>query len=195
MKPADQDLRQKIIDTARAMLTETDDVASITVRQIAERAGVGIGLINYHFKSKDNLLSIAIGNVMEQTITKIANNDAHSRIEPDVRLRDLLKELCISAGRDEKLVRFMMLREITEGCMEAPLYLVPILKEIFGEQKDEMQLRIIALQIIQPIQLSGLNPAAFHMYSGIDISSPEQRNRFIDTLVDNLILQNESGGN
>jgi len=86
-------------------------------------------------------------------------------------------------------VRFMMLREITEGHMQAPLYLIPILKEMFGDDLDEMQLRIIALQILQPLQLSALNPSAFHMYSGIDISDPEQRNRFIDMLIDNLIVR------
>jgi AcrR family transcriptional regulator len=183
----EQDLRQKIIDTAKEMLDETGDVQKITVRQIAQRAGVGIGLINYHFNSKDNLMSIAIGNAMEKTITDFNKKDDDSLITPDVKLRTLLKELCDTAGRDEKLVRFMILREITEGCMEAPLHLVPIIKEIFGEQKDDIQLRIIALQILQPLQLSGLNPAAFHMYSVVDISDPDQRNLFIDTLVDNLI--------
>jgi AcrR family transcriptional regulator len=187
MIPAEHGLKQKIIDTAKAMLDEGVDVEKITVRQIAERAGVGIGLINYHFKSKDNLLSIAIGDVMEQIIMKFTGVDAGLNMAPDVRLRMLLKELCASAGSDEKVVRFMMLREITEGHMQAPLYLIPILREMLGEGMDDMQLRIIALQILQPLQLSALNPAAFHMYSGIDISDLKQRNRFIDALIDNLV--------
>jgi len=40
MKATDQGLRQRIIDTAKAMLFETDELLSITVRQISERAGV-----------------------------------------------------------------------------------------------------------------------------------------------------------
>jgi len=186
MSLSEQDLRRKIMDTAKDMLAETSDVTKITVRQIAQRAGVAVGLINYHFKSKDNLMSIAIEEAMERTITTFMSNDKPGAA-PDIRLRTLLKELCDTAGRDEKLVRFMLLREITEGCLEAPLYLVPLLRDIFGGQKDDMQLRIIALQILQPLQLSGLNPATFHMYSGIDISDTEQRNRFIDALVDNMI--------
>ncbi|MGO1033510.1 TetR/AcrR family transcriptional regulator, partial [Clostridioides difficile] len=39
------------------LLNEVDDIEEITVRKIAERANVGVGLINYHFKTKDNLLS------------------------------------------------------------------------------------------------------------------------------------------
>ena len=189
MTSAEHDLKQKIVDATKELLGEGKDVGKITVRQIATRADVGVGLINYHFKSKDNLLSIAIGDVMEETIMKFTGDEANLHMAPDVRLRALLKELCASAGNDEKLVRFMMLREITEGHMQAPLYLIPILKEMFGDDLDEMQLRIIALQILQPLQLSALNPSAFHMYSGIDISDPEQRNRFIDMLIDNLIVR------
>jgi len=193
MSDTDQNLRVKIINATKSILEATGDVANITVRQIAEQAEVGNGLINYHFKSKDNLLSIAIGDIMEHTIIKFMDDDAYTHTKPNIKLRLLLKKLCESAGNDKKLVRFMMLREITEGHMQAPLYLVPILKEIFGGQKDDMELRIIALQIIQPIQLSGLNPAAFHMYSGIDISNPEQRDRFIDKLIDNMISANTEG--
>lgn len=186
MNSTEQDLRQKIIDTTKALMDEIKDVEKITVRQIAERAGVGTGLINYHFKSKDNLISIAIGDVMAQTITRITKNDGYSHAKPDIRLRMLLKQVCDLVANDEKLTRFIILREISEGGMQAPLYLIPLLKEIFGEQKDDMQLRIAALQIIQPIQTSALNTASFHMYSGIDLKDPEQRNRYIDTLIDNL---------
>jgi AcrR family transcriptional regulator len=187
MNQKDKGLRQRIIDSAKAILSDGTDVDKITVRQIAERAGVGIGLINYHFTSKDNLLAIARGDETEIVIARYANEDNEQGLEPSQKLRMLLKDLCASAGNDAKLVRFMLLKEITEGCMQAPLHLIPMLREIIGEQVDEMQLRIIALQILQPLQLAGLNPEPFHMFSGIDISDPEQLSRFIDALIDNLI--------
>jgi len=183
----EQDARQTIIDTTKALIEEADDTEKITIRQIAERAGVGTGLINYHFKSKNNLISIAIGDVMVNTILNFTNSDAYSHLDPIAKLKTLVKALCALIGDSEKLVRFLLHRELVEGSMQAPLYLVPLLREIFGNQKEDMQLRIIALQIIQPIQSAGLNPRAFHMYSGIDLQSAEQRNRFIDTLIDNAI--------
>jgi len=188
MDSNEQALRQKIISATKDLIKEIGDAEKITVRQIAERAGVGNGLINYHFKSKDNLISIAIGDVMAEAITGFMKNGDYTRMEPDVRLKALLKELCDLMGSDDKLIRFLLLREITEGNMQAPLYLIPILREIFGAQKDDMQLRLIALQILQPIQASALNAAAFHLYSGIDLKEPEQRSRYIDILVDNLTV-------
>ena len=186
--PNEQDARQSIIDTTKAILEEVDDVEKITVRQIAERAGVGIGLINYHFKSKDNLLSIAIGDVMSKTIWSFTKTDDYSNLEPTAKLKMMMKELYALAGSNEKLIRFILSREVLEGNMQTPLHLIPLLKEIFGNKKDDMQLRIIALQILHPIQVTGLNIDAFHMYSGIDLYNTEQRTRFIDMLIDNLII-------
>ncbi|MBS3969913.1 MAG: helix-turn-helix transcriptional regulator [Clostridia bacterium] len=68
----DQDARNRIIKAAIEILDEVTDVDKITVRQVAERANVGTGLINYHFKTKNNLLSLAVGDVMAQMATKFS---------------------------------------------------------------------------------------------------------------------------
>ena len=190
MTANEQDARQAIIDAAKAVLDETDEIEKITVRQIAARAGVGVGLINYHFKSKDNLLSIAIGDVMQKTVFSFTKTNPHSGLEPISKLRAMLKELYTLAVSNEKLIRFVLTREIIEGNMQTPLSLVPLLKEIYVKQKNDMQLRVIALQILHPLQVTGLSMATFHMYSGIDLHDIEQRNCFIDMLVDNLINSN-----
>ena len=186
----EQDSRQLIIDAAKALLEVTEDVDKITVRQISKRAGVGIGLINYHFKSKDNLLSIAIGDIMANAIWDFTYTDEYFNLEPIAKLKVMIKELCTLIGSNEKLIRFMLTREIMDGNMQTPLQIIPLLKEVFGDAKDDMQLRIIALQILHPLQVTGLNAPAFYIYSGIDLSSTEQRNGFIDMLIDNLVSQN-----
>ncbi|MDF2936504.1 MAG: transcriptional regulator [Paenibacillaceae bacterium] len=186
MSPNDQDTRQSLLDTAKILLDEAADIDKITVRQIAERAGVGIGLINYHFKSKDNLLRIAIGDVMSQTIFEMNDQTAYSGLEPAAKLKEVLKELYSLGGRNEKLIRFVLSHELMNGNMQAPLLLIPLLRDIFQSQKNDMQLRIIALQILYPIQITALHPSAFHLYSGIELTNPEQRNQFIDVLIDNL---------
>lgn len=182
----EQDARQSIITAAKTILDEVDDIEKITVRQIAERAGVGTGLINYHFKSKDNLLSITIGDVMSETIADFTHSHTHKCLDPITRLKALMKELYVLAGENKKLIRFLLTREIMDGNMQTPLTLVPLLKEIFGSTKDDMQLRIVSLQILYPIQVTALNVTAFHLYSGIDLNKGEQRNNFIDMLIDNL---------
>jgi AcrR family transcriptional regulator len=194
MKRNEQDTPQFIIDTAKSLLNEVEDIEKITVRQIAERANVGIGLINYHFKNKDNLLSIAIGDSMAKTILSFSKSDSYADLEPIEKLSTVLKGLYTLSDKKEKLMRFLLSRDIMNGNMQTPLHLIPLLKEIFGNKKDDIQLRILVLQILYPIQVTGLNREAFYMYSGIDVSDQEQRNRFVDNLINNLISGNEEGG-
>jgi hypothetical protein len=80
-----------------------------------------------------------------------------------------------------------MTRSILNGDMQAQLTLVPLLREIFAERKDEIHLRILAMQVLLPLQVAALSPQEFHFYSGIDLFDETQRNRFIDMLIDNLV--------
>lgn len=189
MNSSDQDARNRIIKAAIEILDEVTDVDKITVRQVAERANVGTGLINYHFKTKDNLLSIAVGDVMAKMATGFITPGNYSDLEPVPKIKTMLKELCSFAEHHEKLLQFTVTHGILNGDMQTPLFLVPVLREIFGGRKDEIHLRIIALQILLPIQVTGICPSAFHFYSGIDLHNEAQRNNFIDTLIDNLVKQ------
>ena len=183
----DQDARNRMIKAAIEILDEVTDVDKVTVRQIAERANVGVGLINYHFKTKNNLMSIAVGDVMAKMATSFITPGNYSELEPVPKLKTMLKELYNFAEKHEKLVQFILTQGILNGDMQTPLFLVPVLREIFGNRKDEVHLRIIALQILLPIQVNSINPMKFHFYSGIDLHNEEQRNSFIDTLVDNIV--------
>ncbi|WP_028307816.1 TetR/AcrR family transcriptional regulator [Desulfitibacter alkalitolerans] len=185
----DQDARNRIIKAAIDILDEVTDVDKVTVRQVAERAKVGTGLINYHFKTKNNLLGIAVGDVMAKMATSFVTSDNYAKLEPVTKLKTMLKELYSFAKRHEKLVKFTITHGILNGDMETPLFLVPVLKDIFGNQKDEIDLRILALQILLPIQIASISPSKFHFYSGINLHNEEQRNIFIDTLVDNIVKQ------
>ncbi len=44
------------------------DTKKITARIIAENAGVGLGLINYHFGSKDNLIMLCVQRIIEKVV-------------------------------------------------------------------------------------------------------------------------------
>lgn len=189
MEKKDLDARERIVQAAREILLEAAQIEQITVRQIAERAGVGVGSINYHFNSKDNLLSIAVGDILAKRATGFLEQRDSLTLNPVEKLKNMLKELCNVAASNQKLIQFILTQGILNGNMQAPLYLIPVLKEIFGREKEEIELRIIAIQILQPIQAAGITPEVFRLYSGIDLYDTKARNQFIDILVENLINQ------
>lgn len=185
-KEKDKDARERIIEVTLRILEEVEDVDKITVRQIAERAGVGVGLINYHFKTKDNLLSIAIGDTMSNIITELSYDSVYT-LDSVENLKDLLKRLCDIGIHYDKVLPFILNQCIINGNMQAQLAIIPILRNIFGDEKDEMSLRTIALQIILPIQMVALSPESFQLYSGTNIKVKHQRDNFIDILIENII--------
>lgn len=187
MNNKEKDARERIIRASIEILNEVSDIEEITVRQIAERAKVGVGSINYHFNSKDNLLSIAVGDILAEMAMGFSKQAGNLKLKPVDRLKTMLKELCNVAATNEKLIRFMATQAIMSGDMHASLYLIPALKEIYGAEKEEIELRVIALQILQPLQAGAIAPAEFRMYSGFDLYDTGARNKFIDMLIDNLV--------
>jgi AcrR family transcriptional regulator len=187
MDKKDQDARNRILKATKEILDETDNIDQITVRQIAERANVGVGLINYHFKSKDNLLGTAVGDEMAKMAGGFLKTGGDPGADPVERLKTMLKELFQYGEKHKEFLKFTVTHSILKGDMQAQLTLVPLLRDIFGDQKDEIDLRIIAMQILLPLQVTALSPQAFHFYSGIDLFDETLRNKFIDTLIDNLI--------
>lgn len=186
MGTKDINAKEKIIKATIDILNEVSEPDKITIRQIAERANVGIGLINYHFQTKENLLYTAVSDTMSQMAVQLQNINDGENIAPVERLRSMLKELVEFAIRYEKLSLILASYDLQQGNMQTPLYLMPVLREMFGDKKDEVEIRIIALEIIATCQVVFLRSQVFKMYTGMDIKNKSQRDKFIDTLVNNL---------
>ena len=181
------DTKELIVQTVIGLLTDGCCIEEITIRKVADQIGIGVGLINYHFKSKDYLLRVAIGRIMADMATGFISSKTSLQSSPVDTLKKMLKELYCLAGKYEKLLQYTLSQGLLHGDLDTALYLIPVLKEIFHGQKDDMQLRLIALQIILPLQVTAVCPSAFFTYSGIDLYEEQARNNFIDTLIGNLI--------
>uniref|UniRef100_UPI0011DC8DB2 TetR/AcrR family transcriptional regulator n=5 Tax=Lachnospiraceae TaxID=186803 RepID=UPI0011DC8DB2 len=57
MAKKDQEAKDRIVRVVTELLLKAPEaIDNITVRQIAEQSGVGVGSINYYFGSRDHLL-------------------------------------------------------------------------------------------------------------------------------------------
>lgn len=187
MALTEAEARGRLEAAAQALLDEELSPDRITVRALAERAGVALGLVNYHFGSKDRLLSSVIGRRMAALA-----NDAAPGVHagpPKQRLAALVEKLYHFGAKYPALMQFMVRQGFDAGDYSAALTLIPILREIAGPKADEMHLRVIALQILMPIQATCLAPAQFHLYSGIDINHTPDRDRFVECLMDHLLFE------
>lgn len=86
------DSREAIIQAATALIEENGEhPENITVREICKRADVGLGLVNYHFGNKDQLIEQCV----EWMINGIIENFQRIRVETDAL--PLLRNWKISA--------------------------------------------------------------------------------------------------
>lgn len=186
MGSKDLETIERIKTATREILDECGDAESITVRQIAQRAGVGVGLINYHFGSKGRLLQQIVTERIEQLAQELADR-REPGLSPERKLSGMMKTL-FTFGAEYKTLMQVLIRESFEsGNMDAAMAIVPLLRDILGPEADEMRLRIMALQILQPIQVSCLAPEKLNLYCGINLENAAQRDKFVDSLIGNLI--------
>ncbi len=63
------DNKEIIIQTTIALIEEKgEDLDTITVREISKKAGVGLGLVNYHFGNKDKLIEICVERIINRIV-------------------------------------------------------------------------------------------------------------------------------
>ncbi|MGE5633133.1 MAG: TetR/AcrR family transcriptional regulator [Caulobacteraceae bacterium] len=181
------DARDRIMKATMEILDEEQDTGKITVRKIAERAGVGTGLINYHFQSKEKLLYETVNVTMTQMAEEFRSVGKTNEMEPVEFIKYMLKKLSEFAVRYKKLTQISVSYALLQGEMDAEMYLLPALKTYYGRSRDENELRLIAFTLIKTMQVIYLRADAFLKYSGIDVTDEEQRNESIDLLVTSIL--------
>lgn len=93
------DERRAAILEAVFALTDAGGVEQVTVRRVADEAGVSIGRVQHYFRSKDELLGAAFAAINELGARRVADQSA------DDPLRGVLAVLIPRTDEDRRLFR------------------------------------------------------------------------------------------
>lgn len=93
-----KNVKEVIIGVTTELIQENNgNITRITSRKIAERAGVGLGLINYHFGSKENLITICVQRIINNVVMCFApdkkNYNEKDGLADKERLADWAKQV------------------------------------------------------------------------------------------------------
>lgn len=182
---SDIEAKERILKAVRDLLAEGCSAEDITVRLIAKRANVGIGTVSYHFHSKDKLVYDAIGQQMTgMAEVLLPNGDEGTPLE---RLRKFFQGTAELALRYSTIFTIQLSYEMVHSDMSICYTITPLIKEIYGSEKNDLEVKLIALELISTMQAMLIKLEAFHRYTGVDIRDPRQREEALDIIINNII--------
>ena len=175
------------------LMRETGNINEISVRKIVQKAGIkGVGIINYHFGTKDKLIHEA---VRYDTNTIIDQWDAiyeTMKMPPIDKLKIMLKGTGDLLDSNPLFGRISILHDYLNPAIEdntarsTEKYMM-IFREIYANKKTDEEIQIIAHTILSSAQLAFIRADAVKQTMGYDFYNKKQRDAFIEKLVDNFI--------
>jgi AcrR family transcriptional regulator len=185
-----EDVREKIIAATIELLEEHNDAGLLTMRMIAEKAGVGLGLINYHFKTREALINDAIGQMMFHAVKPHLAIPSDTEGDPREAIRAIFMATS-DIGMRYALGRFAVQYAMLQGNMEVPAMIVPLVRQFYGKRKDDLEIRLIAFSMVTVMQVAYIRSDAFRLYAGFDIQNEKMRNELIDRIIDQYLVPEE----
>jgi len=181
--PADETgAKERIFQATLDLITGGEDAAKITLRRIAQKAGVNLALINYYYQTKENLFSQVVGTMMDEIIKQVSQAGAVNE-DAVTRLRGILLTTADAAFQYYNVCKIAIAAELKQGCKNSCEMVMPLLKEIFGG-RSESDLKIIALQLLLPFHHIVLEPELYNKCLDVDFFDERQRAQKINRMID-----------
>lgn len=205
--------KQKILDTTMMLINERGgDIENVTIRMIANRAGIGVGLTNHYFKSKDLLVAECVDSVFKDVFAEFiaATKEAGENAGPmeatkkaAVRLMAFMFDnevvtkvalLCDAkspAGSDytTRLVNSFAYCMVDRRKLEEMLLndrMSDRMKQQFREHFVSEQ-RIKAFMIVSAIKEAFLRRDLLAKTIGVDLRDPNQCSEYLDEMIEMLM--------
>lgn len=175
-------VKEYILRTTVGMLENGFDADVITIRKIAQKANVSVGLINYHYGTKDELLLLATNQVIDRVAVSENVLLLDMSLPPKERLRKFLLGMAEIVIRHEAFSEIMMRQEILSNSFTTPNHILSILKEI-QPMETESTLKWLSIVVVAPLQYIFLKKSGFKEYMETEnIITPEFIDRHLSTL-------------
>lgn len=189
--------KEKILLSAARLLNEKD-IVEISIADIAKEAGIAVGLINYHFQTKDRLFYAAIEFYIVQTITQESKSILSIGLEPRQQLMVSLKGFGDFLVKHAKMCRLYFINALGQEKKQTISqtgyeYYLPILQKLYPE-KSNTDIVFMIYPIVCSIQMMFLNSDTFKAATSMDFFDTENRHAMIENLIHPILKDSILGG-
>jgi len=185
-------VKDKIMDATIKLIEECVSIENVTIRDIAAKAGVGVGLINYHFQTKENLINQCVQKIIGNIINKFDAVYQSLTLEPLEKLRFLAKLTCTFLVKNQGISRASILSDlIAANCSDNTSQTIqaylPVMREICGEAKSNEEIYLSTHILITTLQSAFLRKDVFMQNMKVDFYNIKQRERYIDMVIEIIL--------
>lgn len=187
-------VKEVIIHATTELIRENDgNITKITSRKIAERAEVGLGLINYHFGSKENLITICVQRIINNVVMcfspdKNKYNEKGSLADKE-RLADWAKQVYDFLFDNYAISSISILGDMQNYQAKSnSVYTQKGFSMAIRNDIKEDNKRLLTFMLTSTMQVAFLSGSSSNEILGYDLTIKTERDRYIDTLVDILFV-------
>lgn len=179
--------KEKLIAATVSLIRKNEK--SISVRKIVQRAGVGVGLVNYYFQCKENLINIAVQRIVDEVIAAVPALVRSCSGSPEEKLRLVIQKTLDYLDSHPNVSRLSILRDMQDGNSRDNTQLsIQAYDKILADIIPDNRSRFLAGHILcASLQSLFLRSDVFAETAGFDFHSPEQRQDFINQLVNTVL--------
>ena len=170
------------------------DVSKVTIREIATRSGVAVGLINYLFGNKDNLITICVQKIILNVVTTFTPNlNIDSSLDniskAKYKLSATAKQVFEFLFNNKSIARISILNDYKDYSDNSNSSMtIKGFTRLLGDlEVDELKKERIAFYLTSTMQVAFIRSLSNSNYLGYDFTNKESRDRFIDDLIDKLL--------
>lgn len=189
-----KDAKQRII-LATIECIESEGFQNLTIRKIANKAGVNVAAINYHFGSKKQLLSIIMASTLQESFVNNLNDYAELwGNDTRTALKLFLSDTLSGAVQHPNITRAHFAEIFNQNNLDAPVLkqltiflenFLNLIKPVLKQQDDTSKVSVV--QLFGIILLVGMMPEIFTEFLQLDLRQQENQKIFIEILLENFI--------
>jgi len=183
----DDDRNKRLLEITVSLLREYDDPDDITTRMIADRAGVNLALINYYYRSKDELLKQAVNEIVSESSENMYGFKGNGT--PKQILHDFIFAISGDLLKYEKYSKIYVPDQLLNDPINIPDKLYPFIRDHFNGRRSDGECRFDAYHITSIFQLIYYRSKDVQNYSGYDIRTDEGRDLLITKILDEILTE------
>lgn len=178
-------IKENIINTTISLIERSDGLLeNITVREIARESGVAVGLVNYHFGSKKNLIEVCVQRIISHVMKTFSGTDSsankeESAYKSDIDIASFTASVFTFLKNNPEIAKMSILSDLSQVNTESnsSVSYRAILKAIPDREPETIR-KIKAFMFLSTIQSAFLNRLISNELLDFDLNNEDDYRNF-----------------